>query len=734
MIISLDTETTGVDFAHGAAPFLVTTCDEKGHIRFWEWDVDPLTRQPEVPPDDVGEIAALIDTAELIYLQNAKFDAHALNTIGLSLPWEKVRDTLCAGHLLATNHPHDLTWMCIEYLGVNIETHELRVEEVVKACRKLVKRDHPTWRVAEEGLEDMPSVKSSSKRGEDRPWKNDMWLPRAYAKEYRLTTDANWAAGDYIFGSGWLDACQHYANADSEHTLPLGLEMERLVRERGLWAIYEHRLRLVRASYEMERWGVTAIGDYTEDTICAYEQYSAECAAALETIAATYGHKLVLADGATINDNMRDLFYGAKWLECPRCGETNRLKHWNGEGQVQFDPPHCPKCAKSTKKRAGVKHQMTVRSQPNLAMPVILGEKSGNATLDANAMTEYLHTTEGEPHEFISILLDKRKHDTALSYMRAYRRFWIPIGHDHFQIYPSLNPFGTDHLRWSSNNPNMQNASDRSDIVTTKSCFGPAQGREYWSMDYKSIEARIPAYESGEPKLVELFECADEPPYWGNQYYLAASVLYQDEFNACCTDGKEEFRNRHPRLYKQAKFFILAKNYGAGRKKGDKLSKVADSYDRFDADLPKLAALQRHYLAMAERRGYVETLPDRTVDPKRGYPVLASRTEGGRVLTTTPFNYHVSGTACWVKNTALLRCMDQCEQWRAEGFDAYLCLEVHDELLFDFPRGTSLEENLPRARVLQRLMEQSGTDLIPAIPTPVSVKYHDRTWADGRSV
>ncbi len=36
--------------------------------------------------------------------------------------------------------------------------------------------------------------------------------------------------------------------------------------------------------------------------------------------------------------------------------------------------------------------------------------------------------------------------------------------------------------------------------------------------------------------------------------------------------------------------------------------------------------------------------------------------------------------------------------------------------------------------VLRRLMEQGGADLVPSIPTPVSVKYHTHSWAEGVAV
>lgn len=758
MIISLDCETTGVDFAHDAMPFLVTTCivnsesidgEIEAVIRFWEWPVDPLTRMPHIPDEEVAAIAELLDAADLVYMQNSKFDARALKKIGVALPWEKVRDTLVAGHLLASNHPHDLTSMCIEYLGVDIEKHEIHIKEVVRACRALAKRNNPEWILAEEGEDGMPSVKSSSKRDEDKPWKNDMWLPRAMLLNY---DDLN---------TEWEDACSRYANADSEHTLPLGLEMERIVRERGLWAHYQFNLNLMRAGFEMEECGVTAIGEYTESTIDQFEQYVAEANEGLREIAFGYGHDLELAAGAALNDNMRDFFYGSVHQRCPRCDYFKRVKHWNNERPQ--DNAACPKCGKGSARKIAVVSPMRTTRRPNLALPVIVKAGTGNACLDKNAMQDYLGTTEGAAHDFIKLLSDKRKRETDLSYMSAYRRFWVPCldrnGEpvpDYYRIHPNLNPFGTDHRRWASNSPNLQNVGGQEDEcrecdgdgcavcggtgksrMSVRACFGPMPNREWWRMDFRSIERRLPVYECGEPKMVEVFEKPNQGPYWGSLYYLTASVLYRDEFWPLADvpiDDPKGFKHKQKRLYKQAKFFDLAKQYACGPRKGDLLSKIKNSFSLVDNEFPLMAALQRKYVRDAEKYGYVETMPSHAIDPTRGYPILASRTDDGRVLTTTPFNYHVSGTACECKNVALWRCLLQCEEWRREGFDAHLPLEVHDELLFDFPRGKNMEENLPRALILKGLMEQSGEDLIPRIPTPVSVEYHTNSWADGVSV
>ena len=746
MIIALDCESTGLDLVHGARPFLVTMASpDWDHCKFCEWDVDPLTRQPQVDEEDVWSILEILDEAEMVYTHNGKFDVRMLAAIGIEVPWRKFRDSIVAGHMLASNHKRNLTDMVDEYLGIDIEPYELSVKEVVRACRVIAKKEYPDWWLAEEGAPGMPSVKDGGDRTEDKPWKNDMWLPRALHRK-------RMEEGKYA-DLAWLTVCSKYANADSEHTLDLALELERRLREQGLWNIYMHRLELVRADAEMETYGVTARGDHTEATISEYEERVAEAEVEMVAIAAEYDHDLELAAGASLNDNMRDFFYGAQWVECPRCSYRKRFKHWNGEklpswltmahtaGQYRqagdpIGPAICPKCA--ARKRRPARVLLTEHHRDNLALPPVAG-KTGNASLDAERLQYYLATTDGDAYDFIKLLADKRAYDTAIQYMEQYRRFWVPEpgAPGYFRVHCWLNPCGTDHLRQSSNGPNMQNTSSK-EITGTRACFGPAPGREFWSLDYESIEARIPAYESGEEKLVEVFERPNQPPYWGNLYYLTASLLYPDEFGGCCHERdlfKERFGPGCSRnLYKRAKFFVLAKNYGAGRRKGDLLSGVEDSYDLVDGELPKLAALQRHYLRQAEREGYVETLPDVVIEPARGYPILPSRTDDGRVLSTTPFNYHVSGTACQIKNVALVRCAEQCRAWRADGFDGWACLEVHDEILFDFPRGRHKWENAWRALVLRNIMEDGGPRLRPAIPTPVSVKLHQVSWNRGESI
>ncbi len=743
-IIACDTETTGVDLFHGAKPFLVTVCRDDDSLLTAEWHVDPFTREPMVVEEERALVQAAIDDADVVLFHNSKFDVPMLAAIDIVVPWDKARCTFTADHLLGSNLPHNLTDVVMRCLGHDIGPLEGAVKKIVTDARKIAKDMFPDWKLAKEGDPDMPSVKGSSGRDEDKPWKNDMWLPRIMRQ---FDPDGKFT------DPSWDDACRQYADGDSVVTRPLGMWQEGELKRQGLWEIYLHRNQLPMIAAQMQASGVTVIDQQHGDMV---REYTASCAAAetsLVQMAKQMGHDLELAKGASLNDNMREFIYGRTRLECPRCGASTRWKGWAAPVPDGGEQP-CPKCFKK-----GVGIMCDVSHDPCLDLPPLPGKK-GTISLDVDVMEQYRQTLDPGPAlDFVSTLKAKRQKETALTSLHTYQRFWLATGRPGYhRIHSNLNPCATNHLRWASNSPNLQNVSKKEaeceacdgegcdacggtglTMRSIRHCFGPMHGREWWSMDYISVENRIPPYEcllmfgKGDAGMLEVFEKPDEPPYWGSLYLLTASVLYPDQFWADTTKGA--FRKHYPQLYKQTKFFVLAKQYGSGAKKGDILSRVRGSFGLVDSEFPMLTKLQAHWLQFARKHGYVETLPDRSVNPKRGYPILASRTEDGNVLSTTPFNYHTSGTACWIKNRALERCSAQIKQWNLDGWSGFMALEIHDEIVFDCPRGTGAEPwktNLPRMRKLKSLMEAGGQDV--GIPTPASMEYHNRTWAEGMAL
>lgn len=732
-------------------PWLVSVADRvDAPPRVWQWSVDPLTRRVEVPASDTQEIQAELDRADVVVAHHGKFDAHMLANVGVEFPWHKLCDTLEASHLLASNHRHSLDATVGEHLGVDITPFERAVAETTKACLQSIRRgdwakygvDCQQWRLAKDGLPEMPSVGGSD--DEDKPWKSDMWIVYSLAEALQQQGIEPTEVGVL---QAWLDAPRAYAEADPVVTLAMWLFAEREVAERGYARVLAERMKLPRVAYDLERHGATISETATNGLIAEYSESVDAAQAGCMAVADRFDFPLVLPDGAAPNDSIREFMWGSVHLQCPKCGEDRVHKHWDGPVNGQAN---CPRCAKKKgrsvyqkdwrgkvqkhlpKVLVGGPEQVECVSieNPCLSLTPIISGKTGRPTLDSAAMEQYRTTLGSGPAlEFVEHLLGMRSRQTAVSYMRSYSRYWLPTGvNGWYRIHSHANPTATDTLRWGFSDPNTSNISDKEDF-SLRRCFGPAPDREWWKMDFKSIERRIPTYESKEPKMVEVFEHSGEP-YWGNLYNLTASVLYPNEYWPCASvEGL--FRREHPMLYKRAKFFDLARQYGCGKRKGDLLSGVTGSTDLMSSEFPLLAALQQYYLDFANQHGYVETIPDREVDPTRGYPILAARGEDGRVSPTTPFCYHVSGTAMQCTNRAMVKTEEQVREWRAGGWDGFLTLQIHDELVFDVPYLEN-KGNLPKMLILKGLVESVGNGI--GIPTPVSLEYHTVDYSKGEVI
>lgn len=720
-MISFDTETTGVDVHHGVKPFFVTACDDNDDVTFFEWDVDPLTREPEIPDEDLTAVAELIESNDLV-LQNAKFDAKVINTIipDLRWPWERTHDTLLAGHLLASNQPHNLTDMAIHYLGVNVEPLEKRLQAACMEARRIIQqaalrlkrittkpkttpakgkhartdedqeRDErlSSWAIAKEGRPDMPSAKATV-------WKFDTWLPRAVAK-----------ADNYPADHPWWTVLRDYANADSEVTIRLWRVMEKIIHQRKLWAIYDERRKAQEVAMDMEIRGVTISKDRLDTLRTEYQEESARAGRICVNIAKYYGHDLVLPKNG-VNNSLREFMFDKMTLEQLR----SKAKH-----------------------------------------------NKGSPSLDANAMQHYMETLDDntKPKLFIKTLLGKRKRDTALQYMEGYESFWLPVSVDPdtgagwYVLHPSLNQTGTDTLRWSSSNPNQQNISKKEGF-NLRFMFGPTPDREWWSLDAKGIEDRLPAYKSLQQELIDIFEKADDPPFYGSNHLLRFSIVYPDIWAAAVKEVGLDKAGPYCKKKYAASNYQWCKNggfavqYGAVEKSdgwgtADRAFHKQWAHRLLKERLSKLEAYNQYWIKYAEKYGYVETMPDKSVDPERGYPILCSRTERGEIKPTVPLNYHIQSTAMWWTMKGMIRCFQQLREWREhDGFDGRIAMQVHDEMVFDFPKsrihpkndlGTRFRRsNLWRVKKLQDLMAAGGDDI--GVPTPVGLEYNEHNWSEG---
>ena len=655
-VCSLDTETTGMDLKHGAKPFFISTCCDD-QVEYWHTQVNPLTRAPLWNKYELREVKDRIDDADILVLQNPKFDFHALATIyeDDEPPWHKIRDTLMAGHLLCSNQPHDLVTMSMINLRVNIKPFEDALEVAIHEALKIVRREYKDWQVAKKGLPCMPSAKG-------KVWKYDSWIPETVAGYEGFDLDHD-----------WFKVLPTYGNGDSAVTLALYKVQEQLIKRKGLWNIYMARMDLLPSMYDMECNGMTMHKGRKNELYTRLLSEAEECKKLC----------IELAD-----DEIEDL---------PVNGMSNALRY------VLFE-------------------KFSLKSNRKT--------KKGKQSADKFVLDHWMATLpeQSKQWQFVNALRNYRKRKTAIGYMDSYEKFWLPlkvdgkvslIEGDHMIVYPSYNPTGTDTFRFSSQNPNAQQVSKKEE-TNTRYCFGPAPGREWWALDFSNLELRIPAYEANEKDMVFLFEHPEDPPYYGSYHMLVFDTLHPDKFLRHGMECKTIYEDTWYQWTKNGNFAV---QYGAVESSGtaDRAYHVPGAQKQIMSRFIKIKQLSRYWIDFANRTGYIETMPDKTVDSKRGYPLYCTRTNRGHVLETIPLSYHVQGTAMWIASKAMIRCFRYLKGH--PECDGKIIGQVHDEILFDFPKGKGINH----IRTLQKLMELGGDDV--GVPLRVSISYHPNNWA-----
>jgi len=698
--IAFDTECTGLDPYHNSMPYIVTICDDQENQYIWEWDVDPLTRIPKIPNHHLTQIDRQFRKAKTTVGHNVVFDVTMLKTLKYrrwtdNWDWGKTRDTMLGGHLLNSSQPKDLATMVLVHLGINIRQYETVLKEATKKARNIVRRSLPDWWISTITDPQMPSLKG-------KPWKSDMWLLRALCKlapellpeidEEDTDQDKNWTQGMSSKLHPWYNLCSTYANVDSASTMILYQLVCKKLEELNLTDLYLYRNKLLHIVSDMQNYGITLSRDKLDELYYTYQKESNKQGRICKNLAASFGYD----------------------LELPKSGNNNSLLNFVF-GYTDSSETH---------------HDL-------LNMVPLEYTPTGNPSLTKEVVSKYKDTsrTRSLAKTFFTGLEIKRKLDVSCNYMESYVRFWKETSDKGwFCLHPSLNPTGTSTLRWSSKNPSQQVISKQKDEQgkNLRYAFGPSPGREWWSLDYNNIELRIPAYESKESELVDLFEYSDKPPYFGSVHLLNFSTIYPDIWNKHLQDvGPQQIGTLIKDLYKST-WYQWCKNggfaiqYGAQEATANATFRRLGCYRLLKARFKKQEKLNQYWINFANEHGYVETIPDSSVGDQ-GYPLYCATTSWGKISPTIPLNYHVQGTACWV----MVRAMVDVYEYLKDLLDYHIVMQVHDELVLDFPYRPN-KRNLGKVKMIQSIMENIGNDI--NVPLTVGIDYHETSWGENATL
>jgi len=381
--------------------------------------------------------------------------------------------------------------------------------------------------------------------------------------------------------------------------------------------------------------------------------------------------------------------------------DTELLARMSGEMETVLDRTRC-----EIHDLAGVEFNVDSPKQLREVLFERLGlaprrrtAKSKAASTDAQTLEELAgeHAIAGKVLQYREIAKLKG------TYVDALPRLVHP---DTGRIHTTFDPTGAATGRLSSFDPNLQNIPARTEAGRRiREAFVPDRGFVFLASDYSQVELRILAHLAEDPELTAAFRAGEDI-----HRHTAARVF--GVLPDLVTDAMR-------RRAKAVNFGILygmsetrlAREQGISR--GEARKFIQAYFDRFAAVRDYIDEVREQ----AQQEAVVHTLFGRV----RRFPQLrqqvnrAVREQALRAAVNTT----IQGTAADLMKLAMLAVADGL---RAEGLEARILLQVHDELLLEVPEGA--EERT--GRVVKRAME--GVHEL-AVPLTVDQKI-GRNWLE----
>lgn len=262
--------------------------------------------------------------------------------------------------------------------------------------------------------------------------------------------------------------------------------------------------------------------------------------------------------------------------------------------------------------------------------------------------------------------------------------------------------------RLASKKPSLHNVSSVNDIFGIRSCFVPRPGYVLGVFDFKALEIYIMAY-----FLVELYGdwSLYEALNSGDVYGAQAVKIWSERL--CGVDPRTLKDHPDPEIRywrKPAKALVLGTNYGKtpggiALQLGVSDAVGREYYDAYFRANPSIARFQADSLELVRIHGYVRTLLGRLrfIDLPANTTEYASGNAGWQAVRKQKSaearagrqgtNTRVQGSAAdWVYGCMLATEVDpDYAEYNRELADlgAELDLQVHDELVFEFPERTA---------------------------------------------
>jgi len=296
-----------------------------------------------------------------------------------------------------------------------------------------------------------------------------------------------------------------------------------------------------------------------------------------------------------------------------------------------------------------------------------LDEKAKKSKTGQYTTSEEVLLAIKDRHEIVGLILDFRELKKLIStYISALPGYIAADG----KIHTTYNQTVTATGRLSSSNPNLQNLPIRSERGRfIREAVIPDAGCKFLSADYSQIELRLLAHLSQDEHLLRAFRSGEDI------HAATAARIFGLPIEQITKDQRRKAKTANFGIIYGISAFGLAQQLDCPRAEAKQL------IDDYFAAFPGVITYIEHQKEIARQRGYAETLFGR----KRYLPDINSHNATVRSFAErNAVNAPIQGTAADIIKMAMVSIYRRSQ---AEGLQAQMIMQVHDELNFNVPEA-----------------------------------------------
>jgi len=329
-----------------------------------------------------------------------------------------------------------------------------------------------------------------------------------------------------------------------------------------------------------------------------------------------------------------------------------------------------------------------------------LGLKGGKKTKTGYSTNEAVLSSLVGEHPVIEKILEYREYQKILStYVDPLLK--LANADEASRIYTSFGQTGTATGRLSSRDPNLQNIPVRSKLGrSVREAFVAKEGYKLVSIDYSQIELRLLAHFSKDKALMDAFNN-------GVDIHLATSLKLF---------GEEEAKEKRS-FAKSVNFGLL---YGMGPKKlsdelGISTGEAKEIISNYFASFPTVKNFLESIQERVKIDGYVETILKR----RRIFDYESANGMQKAAFMRESVNTVFQGSAADLIKLS----MNEIDTMiREENLDAFMLLQIHDELIFEVKEEKVEEISKRFVHTMENVLELN-------VPLECSVSVGD-SWGE----